>query len=1671
MAGGYVWDNSSWRSINSAYFWNNSAWTKITSGWMWDGSVWKQILSSGTFFPEVRNSSGSAFTTINVGIGMYGYRGSDVSGTYVYQWQYAADTPTSWYSQTGTNNSGTLTGTTTTTPYYYTSASDLSYIASSLYHYQLYMRLRVIKGTETQFSQVVQVTKRQASLKILTVKAATAGTAGASTVFVASTTGITAGQYINGIGIGNNAYVSGVTNSTTLAVSPANVSTVTGNDLIFDGPQVRFVRYQYVPGVGALPFTYSALASYSSDGSDSTPAYSFSFNNAKAPQAYETLTVSSNWNTTKVITNDSRPDYYIYTYRAGSGTTIKDSRVTDSSAPGTPTNASQYSTVPADVYSPVTITIDAYTSNPLSPKTLTLVSRTVSSGALTPPSTLTIGYKNGSLQFSWDSADGGNTNPIYYTVYLERSGSLVYTSAQTTSLSATYATSVSGSYRFQVGVTQAGSSNVGSGYSNYFLIEAPKTFTYAITNSTNDPANQPGDFTISAPVASTTVLNRYDWTWSASSTATSYSDTIYRPDGTSSPFTNSIQPAYTDYWPITVTGSYKLAVTASQKTNNYFTLTWDKPTDTTAISYRINYTYYTNNYATTVGPTNLNVEDITSYTWTLPYKTDYIFINSITAYSLSAQNVSSLTTTISTTKYATGYITGSKTVERTDTLNFLAVTHGSASVSFSGGTPTPEVGCVLTVNKAGYIPDPALNSNWTFTYQWWRSAEPLYTAYSISGATNSTYTTGISDTGCRVWCVVSSNYLGNTGTATAPYVFIDVPPPTFTLTDNGFRNYIISSVSINATGTMTYSGADSYSNSIPSTLAGVSYTSLTKVPSGYMTVTLSSKAVIARQLSVGGLSTANYTYNSPRSTTNNITIQPGPQDTGSIRSVYLGGGVVNPGAVLYVSTNGYLTFNTVPSTSWQDFPATGSFLNVAGNDLVQTSLKMSEEIEGIYFRWRGYRYGTTNYLEYEVFYPWGGYYATVYFVQNDLASYVTNRAKILTNVTQSNYNTSSVTSYTPLSTFRIDRGQIVDVGSYDDGYTSITGWGRFPNITVDTPVKTDGGFTFNVTNYNTLKSYVSNGTFASSAYFNPSVTGASVTVSTAGLVTVTGLAVSTSATVVVTVSATSFYPKSISVTGQSMDPIAPYYTVAPTYSGTAEAGTSMTYTSGTWKGIPAPTVASYHEYFSYPTSGNTYYANPTSATFTTTNVVTTTNPLTVSALSASKPSFVYRGVVIAKNSQGTTYWTSNGVAQGNQDTGILSFMTPTVSTPTISTPTNTGFKVTWTAGVNGSPSGYASYITSKVEIYDSNKSLLATVNPATSPYTWTGGASNKDYYVKVYVTANDTSQHVVDSGYIAAASLKPVVKTASPTISGGTSTGTDVSFSAGTYDNAKTITTALVTTTNGNTPTSGSFSSNSGTKSPTGTGYYTIAGADADNPPFIFATRDTVLGLDGNTTYFYSGGGSTTALSTVTINSGSGAIVSTLATGTAPTFGTSSAVSTTSWKALITNWSSTYSYSVTVSTGSGTVNSSGEVVVTGLTASTSPSSTTATVTVKAPGYTSKSATATGTPSAAVATTTIPNAPGGVYGSNDVSPTGGTFYWNASTVDASHSAAVSYEWQAYYLSGTTKVYYPSGTTSTTWTSAGSNTSQQFKAARTFYFSVRARNSAGVSSASGTSGTFT
>ena len=141
MPSAYWKDPSShtWKQLKSIYWKDPSdhAWKSLKTGWWKQPNVgWVKIFSSGTFFPEARNSSAVAIGAegMNVGIGMYGYRGSDTAGTYTFQWQYATGVvtqSTTWLSQTAANNSGTLTGTNVNTPYYYTDINDLSLIANA----------------------------------------------------------------------------------------------------------------------------------------------------------------------------------------------------------------------------------------------------------------------------------------------------------------------------------------------------------------------------------------------------------------------------------------------------------------------------------------------------------------------------------------------------------------------------------------------------------------------------------------------------------------------------------------------------------------------------------------------------------------------------------------------------------------------------------------------------------------------------------------------------------------------------------------------------------------------------------------------------------------------------------------------------------------------------------------------------------------------------------------------------------------------------------------------------------------------------------------------------------------------------------------------------------------------------------------------------------------------------------------------------------------------------------------------------------------------------------------------------------------------------------------------------------------------------------------------------
>ena len=326
----YVWNGSSWRSVNSIWTWNGSSWRSVNSGWAWNGSSWRQIFSSGTFQPEIRDASGNIISTRAVNNLLYGYRGSNTAATYSYTWQYGVGNNyfNNWNTQTGPGATGTLTGSTLTTTYQ-TSTTDVTRLESALNNYLLYMRFRVVKSGETQFSNTVRIHKRVAS---------------------------------------------------------QNFQTTQG---------------------------FRAFDSFST-------TYNWSTQN---PYSGDRLTFwsSTDWSNTSEITNDRRPDYYIFTYTIDGDVTVKDSRIEDPSDIRTPTNASRFQAPFSSSYlgKPIFYEIEAYTSSPDSPTTVSGQTRNLDDGTLKAPTNLLLQYNTGlypnKLYMTWDPSDGGNNNTLTYT--------------------------------------------------------------------------------------------------------------------------------------------------------------------------------------------------------------------------------------------------------------------------------------------------------------------------------------------------------------------------------------------------------------------------------------------------------------------------------------------------------------------------------------------------------------------------------------------------------------------------------------------------------------------------------------------------------------------------------------------------------------------------------------------------------------------------------------------------------------------------------------------------------------------------------------------------------------------------------------------------------------------------------------------------------------------------------------------------------------------------------------------------------------------------------------------------------------------------------------------------------------------------------------------------------
>jgi hypothetical protein len=198
-----------------------------------------------------------------------------------------------------------------------------------------------------------------------------------------------------------------------------------------------------------------------------------------------------------------------------------------------------------------------------------------------------------------------------------------------------------------------------------------------------------------------------------------------------------------------------------------------------------------------------------------------------------------------------------------------------------------------------------------------------------------------------------------------------------------------------------------------------------------------------------------------------------------------------------------------------------------------------------------------------------------------------------------------------------------------------------------------------------------------------------------------------------------------------------------------------------------------------------------------------------------------------------------------------------------------------------------------------------------------------------------------------------------------------ITWSSGTYSNASSVSSVLLYSTNTSNLISPGGNTNSSFRT---TNPYTLSTADPAPPAYIFAVRDTVVGTNGITYYFYSN-----------------QITSALADGVSFSYGTATSTSG-GWTASINSGSqsgASYSY-VSATAGSGSVNSStGAVTATGL---TSNQSSTITVQKSVSGYNNITATASGQ-SGVVATT--PSAPTNLSVDN-ITFTSARINWNAPT---------------------------------------------------------------------------
>jgi hypothetical protein len=840
----YQWDGDSWRNINSVWQWDGDSWRQINSGWQWDGDSWRQFFSSGTFDPEIRNTAGDLISNSTVGTTLVGYRGSNVSGTYTFVWQYRLGTnaANTWFNQGGTGATGTLTGGTLTTNYV-TDGSDLVAIETPSYSYTLNTRFRVTKSSETQNSNTVRIRKR----------------------------------------------------------TPVRlVNTASG-----------------ARGYNSFSTTYNALIDepYPTDRID--------------------FWSSTSWQSTTTLTNDTRPDYYIFTIATGTSTYTRDSRTLDSANPRTPTNAARYTVQNGDVGETIRVTIRAYNSSTGSPVTETTTTPIVDDGTLKAVTNLVLSESDsnpGKLDLRWTPSRGGNENTITYTWQIYRDDVFII-SGSTTSLgnpvvifyptaSGVYVTTT-GVYKFRVVASQVGQSSATSGFSNTVNVTAPGTFTISLTNRTSD-LGQPVAFTIDPFEESTTILNRYNTSWSSAGTrVTEYVSRWTRPDGTFSDYINGL--TRTDSWGIFQSGTHSLRVTATNDRYQYIRIDWTAATN--AGSYRLVYRLYNNpRFVGTAGSNiTVNFDSSTTFFDVALLDNDLYWaveVVSITAYRFADQIGPARLVAGSTTSNT--QVVATRVVTRSQSLTFITVSAGTVTI-----TGTPQVFDSFGYSLSGWTPT-ASNAEWTFERDWGRTNAGALTSTYDRGSFSTEFIDG-ADIGENMQFRIRGTFRGTTTsyvTDTSPTI---LPyPPTYTLTNLFDGRFTIEDLTSN--GATNYFGTYT-GGTVPNTLLSTSFTT-PALSEGTKTVSLFARL----RKTINGVSQL---FDSATSRTQTINVQEiaafnwTPSDTTvtpstpGVVTVTFSNNAVNldwadaANATEYTSTisggtEGFRTFNTSFSTdAWQ----------------------------------------------------------------------------------------------------------------------------------------------------------------------------------------------------------------------------------------------------------------------------------------------------------------------------------------------------------------------------------------------------------------------------------------------------------------------------------------------------------------------------------------------------------------------------------------------------------------------------------------------------------------------------------------------------------------------------------------------------------------------------------